>query len=125
MNKKEKIEITGMNIKIGKIDLSLSPVEARKLYDVLGEIFEKETIVQKEYVHWYPNYWYYPYYSDHTEYKYEYGPYTVWCDTGNQTLNVSDLTSDGILTETLSPYKINLTDEPQWNPGTNVGWDAN
>ena len=63
MNKKEKIEITGMNIKIGKIDLSLSPVEARKLYDVLGEIFEKETIVQKEYVHSYPNYWYYPFVS--------------------------------------------------------------
>jgi hypothetical protein len=39
-----------INFKIGDKEISLTPEEAKKLKDVLNSMFEKEVIIQKEYV---------------------------------------------------------------------------
>ncbi len=93
-NKDKRVEITGLKIKLEKIDLELSLQEARKLYDVLGELFEKETIIEKvkEYLPSpYPYRWYYPYkYSTGDQLPWN-DRYTIWYDGGidNQTLNIT------------------------------------
>jgi predicted HTH transcriptional regulator len=39
-----------INFKIGDKEISLTPEEAKKLKDVLNSMFEKEVIIQKEYI---------------------------------------------------------------------------
>ena len=83
------IEIKGLNIKLGETDATLSLEDARELYKVLLDLFEKEVIIEEKIVGvpYYPYYWYW----SMGDPEYTWGDrYRVWCDSGSGNITISD-----------------------------------
>ena len=60
----DKVEIKTVNIQVGKKQLSLTVEEAKKLKEVLGELFGKEIVKEVNEIHHYDHYpyrWYWDY----------------------------------------------------------------
>lgn len=101
--KNEKVEISELKIKLGEIDVILKPKQAKQLYEVLKDLFEEKTVVERIDHHYfqYPYIWYYT--NSESEYKWD-DRTTVWCNSDNQTLSISDSGSN-----ILSSHEINTT----------------
>ena len=59
MEKETKVEVKKIKFKVGDNNLELSLNEAKKLHEVLGELFGKQIV--QEHHHHYDRWWYNPY----------------------------------------------------------------
>lgn len=75
----KQIEISSINLKLGKKEFSLSINEAKELKNVLNELFEKEVV--KEVHHCPDRWWYQP------NLEWSYPNYTVTCTCSESTTN--------------------------------------
>ena len=81
MEKVERVEVKKIQLKIGKKEISLTPDEAKKLKEVLNDLFDKE-IIKEVIKETYPvvPYWYYK------SRLYPRPYYEITCDSGTVSI---------------------------------------